>query len=516
MTPQQQHAEAMKALDAGHYGQAEAMYRAILDQRPHDAIAAFYLAQVLSFRDEREDALTFAAQAARGLPKNGMIRAFNSYLLTSVGRVEEARTEAEAVCALMPNDAAAHVRLARLLERCHDLDGARASLERAEALEPNNVDLAVMWATLLLREGRAEDAAQRLEAITSAGTDPGIAHLYWKQRAKVYDKLRMPDKAFEMLAAADAVAETLPRTRMIDRGSRLRLAKHLESTPIRTACAVAQGRLEQGELVTPNGPALVFLVGFPRSGTTMLGQILGAHPKMTIADEKPILHETMLRALEMCNVEPDQLATALNQLDTISINDLRAFYHARAAWHMGPLSADGVLVDKHPLSIMLVGLINVLFPEAHLITLLRDPRDVCLSAYMQAFGVNDMSVNLFGWQRTAAFYNLVMNLWRAQQPQLSMPAMQVRYEDIVADLEGKSRELLDFIGIPWHADVVNFHEKARESFIYTPSYLAVTKRINPSAVKRWLMYREQMLAVDEHLSPLIEAFGYPATADVTE
>jgi tetratricopeptide (TPR) repeat protein len=511
-TPQQQHAEAMKALESGQYERAESTYRAMLALRPHDPAAAFYLAQVLSTNERREEAVTYSAMAARAAPKHGVIRAFHAHLLTVVGRIDEARAEAEAVCRLMPEDAAAYVRFARLLEQCHEPDAAREALMRAETLDPSNVDLAVMWSTLLLREGRADEAASRLASTSPQGADPGIAHLYWKQRAKVYDLLRMPDKAFEMLAAADAVAETMPRTGMIDRAYRLRLAKNLAATPLTDVCAAATARYERGALTSTDKPSLVFLVGFPRSGTTMLGQILGAHPKVTIADERTMLHETMMRALHMTQVAPDELGAALTKLDTAAINELRAYYHVRAQWHVNSITHDGVLVDKQPISIMLVGLINVLFPEARLITLLRDPRDACLSAYMQAFGVNDMSVNLFGWRQTAAFYNTVMQLWRTQKPQLTMPSIETRYEDIVTDLDAHSRRLFDFIGIPWHEDVMRFHEKARERFINTPSYLAVTQRINRGAVERWMMYRPQMEQVDAQLGPLIEAFGYAATS----
>jgi len=511
MTRREKHARAMQALDANQFGVAERLYRELTQDDATDAPAAFYLAQIYAAQERHQEALELARQAVDAAPKQPLIRSFYVHTLITALRPDEAIAEARALCEMEPDDVQHWVRLARLCEQAHDIDGAREAIDRALACDANDVNAAIVHATILDRQKRPEDAIARLEAVDAANADVGMRHLYWKFRAKLYDRAAQHERAFEMLAQADRVAERLPRVAMTDRTYRERLTSHLRGVDGRPAYRQAQLLHRHGQLESFDRN-VAFLVGFPRSGTTMLGQVFGAHPDVVIADERATLQDVLRCALETHDCPPDQLGRLFDVLETDEINSLRSLYWERAAKHAGRVPPGGVLVDKQPMNIMLAGVLNVLFPEAPLMTLLRDPRDVCLSAYMQSFVINEMSVNFFGWRRTASFYAMVMSFWRWLAPQLTMPWIEIRYEDLIDDLEGRSKTLFEFIDHPWHEDVLRFHETARDRAVNTPSYEAVTRPVNRSAVERWRAYHDRMVEVDDLLGPLIEAFGYPPTS----
>ena len=169
---------------------------------------------------------------------------------------------------------------------------------------------------------------------------------------------------------------------------------------------------------------------------------------------------------------------------------------------------DRLLLDKLPLNLVETGLINVLFPDAKIIVALRDPRDVCLSCFMQGFDLNIGMVNFLWWERTVELYANVMDLWLHVREMLTLPFIEVRYEDTVRDLEGQARRMLDFLGLEWDDRVIRFYEAARKKAILTPSFAAVTKPVHTGAIGRWRNYAGPVERVAGTLQPYIKAFGY--------
>ena len=158
---------------------------------------------------------------------------------------------------------------------------------------------------------------------------------------------------------------------------------------------------------------------------------------------------------------------------------------------------------------MNLGLANCLFPGARVLVALRDPRDTCLSCFMQRFQFSDAMVNFFELERTAKTYAAVMELWLQYRDTLSLTWHEYRYEDLVEDFGGTLREVLDFIGLPWHEDVMAYGERAEDQVITTPSYRQVTREIDTRAAGRWRRYQKELAPILPVLQPLVRAFGYP-------
>jgi hypothetical protein len=149
-----------------------------------------------------------------------------------------------------------------------------------------------------------------------------------------------------------------------------------------------------------------------------------------------------------------------------------------------------------------------IFPEAKFLIALRDPRDVCLSCFMQPLSPNPVSSAYLSLEGTVRQYLSVMGFWRTLLPRLRNPFLEVRYEQLVDDLEGTSRKVLEFLGIAWDDRVMRFDEHARTKQLRSPSYAEVSQPVTRRAVGRWQNYRRHLEPYVARLEPMMQALGY--------
>ena len=175
---------------------------------------------------------------------------------------------------------------------------------------------------------------------------------------------------------------------------------------------------------------------------------------------------------------------------------------------LGQKLGDKMLVDKNPALNVLIPAAVRIFPEAKFLIALRDPRDVCLSCFMQPLSPNPVSSAYLSLEGTVRQYLSVMGFWRVLLPRLRNPFLEVRYEHLVDDLEGTSRKVLGFLGIPWDERVLRFDEHARNKSLRSPSYAEVTKPVTRHAVGRWQNYSRHLDPYLAKLEPMLESLGY--------
>ena len=246
-----------------------------------------------------------------------------------------------------------------------------------------------------------------------------------------------------------------------------------------------------------------FLVGFPRSGTTLLEQILTTNERVATIDEQPIFEE-VFRQFRL----PDG---GLAQLDHLSSH---AFYHHRQRYldrsldKIRPSDSIRLIVDKLPLNILYLGVIYRFFPDAKIIVALRHPLGCVLSSFMQQFKLNKMMFNFLSIEGSAKLYAAVMRLYLNYREILPIPMHQIRYEDIVGNLEHETRKLFSFLDLEWQGAVLNFHKAARNRKISTPSYSQVVKPIYQDAANRWQKYETHLAPAMKWVEPFIQSFGY--------
>lgn len=249
--------------------------------------------------------------------------------------------------------------------------------------------------------------------------------------------------------------------------------------------------------------APVLLVGYPRSGTTLLDQILNSHNALVTLEERPTLEGLRSRF----HGSVDNLHS-LFQLDNESIAACRQTYWSNAARFLDKPLGKARLVDKLPLNIRFLDIYARLFPDVKIIVALRDPRDVVLSNYMQMYKLNvEMAANL-DLASSARFYAGAMGLYLLFRKFLPDNIHEIRYEDLVHNFGGESAKLLEFLGLPWDDNLLKFHELAKNRWIRTPSYEQVSKPIYQDAAGRWKKYESHLEEVLPVLQPFVDAFGY--------
>jgi hypothetical protein len=248
----------------------------------------------------------------------------------------------------------------------------------------------------------------------------------------------------------------------------------------------------------------VFLMGFPRSGTTLLDQILASHPRIDTLEEKPVLHA----AIERLKVHGLRYPEDLHGMNADILNDVRRTYVQNASNYLEH-APDIKIIDKLPLHIVNAGFIHKVFPKSKFILAVRHPVDVCLSCFFQNFKLNDAMIHFTDIQDTARLYGMVMDLWHNYTNSLSLDYHVIRYEDLVTNFDEETKRLIQYIGISWDPSVREYfkHAESRRK-IATPSYHQVIEPIYKRSMYRWKNYRKQLEPIFDLLIPYVNRFGY--------
>ncbi|HEY5234191.1 MAG TPA: sulfotransferase [Verrucomicrobiae bacterium] len=394
--------------------------------------------------------------------------------------------------------------LAELYERLRRLTDAAQLIERALKLNP-------ACPLALLGRARLERQAGRMAAAEQILRDfPANAHRFIRARAR-YELGGILDRQSRYDEAMSAFLEA----KMILKPDAAPFATGLQTIHSRLKLLAESVRPEMFQRWFDSGPdlqpsrRLALLGGHPRSGTTLLEQVLDSHPDIVSAEETEIFHdETYLHLTR--SLQPGTLMLpALEAAQTGVLQQARAAYFRSMEMSLGQPVGGRLLIDKNPSLTFLVSALVRIFPEIKLLIALRDPRDVVLSCFMQPFfqiaQTNSAYLTLEG---TAEEYAAVMGVWQAVKPLLKNPWLEVRYEDMVDDLESIARKTLDFLDLPWDERVLGFDQHAREKVVRSPTYADVTKPVYKSAMGRWRNYQKYLEPHLEKLEPFVKAFGY--------
>jgi hypothetical protein len=253
---------------------------------------------------------------------------------------------------------------------------------------------------------------------------------------------------------------------------------------------------------------MAVLAGFPRTGTTLLEQVLDSHPGLVSSDEREAFGRDIFPAMWLTDKTPLPTAEALDAIPAERLANQRARYLNYMAAALNEPIANRVHLDKNPtMTLMLPGMLR-LFPETKLLIALRDPRDVVISCFMQYLPLNTNSVCFLTLERTARRYAHDLGIWLKFRKILTTPWLEIRYEDCVADLEREARRTLEFLGLPWDPAVLDYRERLKTKAVSSPTYEAVSKPLYTTAIGRWKHYRKFLEPCLPILQPLVEAFGY--------
>ena len=389
--------------------------------------------------------------------------------------------------------------LTALYEQSNEPENAAEIASRVLNTWPLDPIANVTMAKVERRRGDLESARNRLIRVRDAGLTSPTDRAVCNELGMVLDRLGTYEMAFNAFEqsqqyAAASAGNYKPGV-MFDRIYRLKAV----TTPENVAVWQRQ--------VTHDGiPSPIFLVGFPRSGTTLVERIIASHPDVTSSDEVDILSEVIQKAGKLVKSHLGY-PYSLNELIPEQLTVLRQEYWSVARQKCNVQPDNKQFLDKLPLNIIHLCLINRIFPDARIILLLRDPRDVCLSCFMQLFNANDAMANFYDLKSTARFYDVTMQLWHHYEQTLELNLLKLRYEDLVQDFERQTRKLINFLGVEWDDRVLKYHENVGRG-MSTPSYMDISQPIYRRAMQRWRNYEVHIQPALDYLRPHIEAFGY--------
>jgi tetratricopeptide (TPR) repeat protein len=453
-----------------------------------------------------EDAIHWPAQAAEQALVLAPMLSVQGNLAAALHTLAQARLPDEPAAAAMR----LHIAAQRVLlhERNNQLDAAQRELQQIplDALD-----------TLPPEAQQARAAGWRAHAALAMrlGAHADAEALYRRVLACRVDEESLGGAAFGLASALDRQGRYAEAWQALTQAhaTQLEIAREVvpellaaDSQPLRVAgsgepasCAHWKRLSSPGSRQSP-----VFVVGFPRSGTTLLEQMLDAHPDFRSMDERAYIHE-LIEGMELVGQRyPADLAN-LTQQDA---DQLRSVYR-RMVGRVLPDLGGRRLVDKNPLNMLCLPMIMRLFPRARIILCLRHPCDVLLSCSMQPFRSPAFMVLCSSLQRLAQGYARAFEQWYGDVEAFAPQVLEWRYESVVSQFDDQVARLGQFLETADASPMTRFAEHARRKrFISTPSYAQVTEGVHRKAVGRWQNYREQFEPVLPVLQPWIDRLGY--------
>lgn len=552
-----QRIRAFVAQQAEDFETAIRSYEAIVAAAPHDWESWNNLGNAKRLAGDEDGCLAALQRAAELMPSSPPVRLNYGTALAAFGRAQEAEEQLRRMAADFPQDAKPLRELHALLKQLGREEAALEAIEEASKRSPADLELLLALASQrlnLLRTEAADEAYRRVVQLdpSNALGNLGLA-VTFELTNRTEELSRLVDEAQERGVGDDALnfiraydhrrgkrfAEGLAALGRVpddlETARRFHLLGQLEEgagnfhaafvafkrmnelqleDPSRPADRASNYRTvvrEQTAAVTEqwvqgwrtgggkgDRPAPAFLVGFPRSGTTLLDTMLMGHPNVEVLEEEPTLRKAsvILPFEDLANASDEQIRKARDE-------------YFRVAAEYVPLAEGKLLIDKNPLSMNALPIIKRLFPDARVVLALRHPCDVLFSCYATNFKLNDGMSNFLRMDTAAELYDLSFNYFEKARDVLGLPVHSVVYENVVQDRESELKSLLGFLGLDWDEDVLDHQATAaKRGRIKTASYAQVGQPIYSQAAGRWENFRRHLEPVLPVLEPWVVKFGY--------
>ena len=387
--------------------------------------------------------------------------------------------------------------LCEFYDKTNKLQEFKETIEIALAATKNNPSILLKKGQLEFREKNYKECLSILRRIPLNKLTKAKVTVLYELMGKSFDHTGDYPKAFLNFKSMNAnVATQAEETGICGKGyihNIVRLAENFREVDLRTQ----RPALVKGS-ITPT-----FLIGFPRSGTTLLDTVLRSHPMIYVIEEKPIVDTVVAHLGKIVDHE------TIAALSKNTLESLKEIYIEELEKCCPNYKSKKVVVDKFPLNLIHVPLINAIFPSAKFIFMLRHPYDCVLSCFMQNFELNAAMVNFLDLTNAANLYSNIMKLWSVYLKNIDMNVQIVKYENLIYDLEGTSKRIVSFLDLSWERKLLEFHKTGlARSQIKTPSYSQVTEKLYSHADGRWKNYSKNLGSIIEILEPWIKEFSY--------
>jgi tetratricopeptide (TPR) repeat protein len=397
------------------------------------------------------------------------------------------------------------MKLARIYEIQRRPEKAAELVARVLKSNPSNAAALFVQARSERRAGRLENAEKLARLFLSKpGADVEWRARGWYELGGILDSQKRYDEAMTSFLEAKNLLRPLVGREVVQFQRAQTQMVEMENM---ISTEVLHRWFDFGAQLQP-ARRFALLCGQPRSGTTLLEQVLDSHADIISVEESPVFKEEASRPLHRNFPEDTPVLSVLESAPADRLHQSRENYFRFAEKLLGEAVGGRLLIDKNPGLNLAIPAVVRIFPEARFLVAVRDPRDVCLSCFMQPLEINAASFAFLSLEDTVTQYAAEMGFWRAMQPRLKNPAIEIRYEDLVNDLESAARRVLDFLGVDWNERVLRFNEHARNKTVWSPTSTDVTRPIFKTAIGRWRNYQKYLEPHLEKLDPLAKALGY--------
>ena len=397
------------------------------------------------------------------------------------------------------------INLADIFIRDKRLDEATELVARAAQMDRKDPRVLFQQAVLRRLQGsnpEAESLLQELLAMPKAVTSARIRAFY--ELAGIKDNEGKYEEAMTALLEAKA----LMRPHM---GPHAATLQHMQSRAREMEQTITDAVLNRWHADADKLEPLrriALLCGHPRSGTTLLEQVLDAHSDIISAEETKVMHDDAYLPLIRDFPEGTSILQALDSVPPSVIRHARENYFRCTEMFLRRQIGDHLLVDKNPALNLMIPMVVRVFPEAKFLIALRDPRDVVMSCFLQALPPTPIGSAYLSLEGTVNQYANVMGFWLEMLPRMGNQWMYVRYEEMVEDLPAVARSVLGFLGVDFEENVLKFYEHARSKRVTSPSRDDVRKPLYRTAVGRWRNYQKYLEPYLPALERFVKAFNY--------
>ncbi len=478
----------------GESKEAEISTRKVIELNPNYAEAHLNLGTILNDNGKLKEAELSTLRAIELKPDYANAHYNLGIILLDLGKLKEAESAILKAIEISPNFAEAYLTLFSLFEKANDLKSLEKSLK-----EYNNINIIaneclLFRARLCFRNKEYSEAKNLINNISSKWIEKSSEKVklsYWSFRGFIEEKVKNYDLAFKCF------------TKSQQDSAYSSLSKDSYLNEIYSYKSSIKDRNITKHNYTYTNSNICFLIGFPRSGTTLLDTILRSHPDIEVIEEKPLI--TSIEKLIK-----EELNTRINDIYNISEDNLRMLREQYLLLLEKYIEKSAkIKIDKLPLHTTSLPLINLLFPEARIIFTHRHPYDTVLSCFQQLFKPNEAMANMTSLKNSSIIYNEVMKAWDIYKNNLNINFITSKYEDLVEDFDGHTLQILDYLDLEWHENLKNYRKTALDrGKINTPSSSQVIQPLYKSSIAKWKKYEKYFEDCHQYLEKWVSYFKY--------
>ena len=482
--------------DRGKLQEAEVAYRKAIELNPNFANAYSNLGNILSDLGKLKEAEVAYRKAIELNPNFANAYSNLGNILSDLGKLKEAEVAYRKAIELNPDFADAYFNLFSQYEKINNLKKLKETLKEFNKIDTIKNELLLFRSRLSFRNKAYQTSKELIDSISSKWIEKlNKTHnrIFWSYKAFIEDKVGNYDIAYSCFEKSQ------------DNSLYLRFSKDSSLNLIDLyKKSITHKKISYFEFNDGiEDSNLAFLIGFPRSGTTLLDTVLRSHKDIEVIEEQPILSAIENLLQTNFDTKPDNLYNISEKI----IKILRQNYFELLKEYTN--TKGKLIIDKMPLNTIRLPLINLLFPNAKIIFAHRHPYDTVLSCFQQSFKPNSAMANLVSLKSSSIMYDRTMNAWDIYKKNLPLDFITSKYEHFIEEFNDHTLKILEFLGIGWDENVKNYRKTAlKRSMINTPSSSQVVQPLYKSSIEKWKNYEKYFEDCHQYLEKWVTYFNY--------